>query len=441
MHVVVKGGIAYGRRSKAVMITEGSAAPDLNNSYINGSDDWVNWGGDNLEPTRYKDDIENCGVLSAAIETKARMAIGRGFLPFILKNVLPDGTEEVEFVKDPDILEWLDRNNDFMHGWQNIYNMIGYGWGATQLVLSKDGKQINRIKATDVYQARLKKMNSSQQIETMFLFSDWAQAVTTDGLVKIDVLNEGDEQEDLQAKAGSGTREFVMLHRLLKNGILYYPKPLWMAAKAWVDLARSVPELKNKLNFNQISVKYVITISPEYWKKFHEGWDSYAPEEKERIMNEKYDEIDDYLVGEDNTGKSITAGAYVDPVTKTVIPDITINVIDDKISEGKMLPDSAAADKQIMFSMFLNPAIWGGNLLGDGASGGAGSGSDIREAAAVQLVLMHAERMLNLKVFNLVKYFNGWHEKYKSQGMLVFRYQNSILTTLDTGGSAQNLNL
>jgi hypothetical protein len=105
-------------------------------------------------------------------------------------------------------------------------------------------------------------------------------------------------------------------------------------------------------------------------------------------------------------------------------------VIDDKISEGKMLPDASAADKQIMMALLFNPAINGANLLADGSSGGAGSGSDIREAAAVQLVLMHAERMLNLKVFNLVKYYNGWYDKYKSQGMLVFVIKTAFLPRL-----------
>ena len=102
-----------------------------------------------------------------------------------------------------------------------------------------------------------------------------------------------------------------------------------------------------------------------------------------------------------------------------------------------MLPDSAAFDKQILFSMFFNPAIWGGNLLGDGASGGAGSGSDIREAFLVQIMLMQAERMMNLEVFNVVKNFNNW-VRFESLGrQLVFRYDSNILTTLDTGGSTK----
>jgi hypothetical protein len=149
-----------------------------------------------------------------------------------------------------------------------------------------------------------------------------------------------------------------------------------------------------------------------------------------------YDDINNYLTGELNTGKTIIAGTYVDPVTKVQIKDIQIEVVDDKMKDGKYLPDGAAADKQIMFAQMYNPAISGANLFSDGASGGAGSGSDIREAFLVQLMLMHAERMMNVEVFNLVKNFNGWAKTYESGNKeLVFRYANGILTTLDTGGS------
>jgi hypothetical protein len=441
--VIVSGGIAYGTKSQSAFYNsanEGSTPSDVTTLTQNSQGDWAYWGDNNLDPVAYAADIEACGVLNAAIETKARMAIGRGFLPFILTDVQPDGTEVVKYVNDPEILKWLELNEDFLHGWKNIRNLVGYGWGSTQCVMSKDKKTINRIKATDVYQARLKKFNKKNQIESLFLYGDWTKAITKDQLVTLPILEEGNELEDLQNRAGSAG-EFVVLHRMLTNGRMYYPRPLWMSAKAWVDLTKSIPALKNKLNQRQIFIKFLIIISPQYWTKFHDDWDDYTPEKKEQIMMEKYDEIDEFLTGTDNAGKTITAGCYVDPVTKEVIPDIQITAIDDKMADGKYLPDSAAADKQILFSMFLNPAIWGGNLLGDGASGGAGSGSDIREAAAVQLVLMHAERMLNLKVFNLVKYYNGWYDKYKDEGMLVFRYQNSILTTLDTGKSAQNLNL
>jgi hypothetical protein len=209
--------------------------------------------------------------------------------------------------------------------------------------------------------------------------------------------------------------------------------------------------MKEALHKNQMSIKYVVIISEHYWTKNFNDFKKKSIEEQKKIVAEKYQEIEKWLVGETNAGKSIISGSWFDARSKEYVPDIQITVLDEKWKDGKMLPDNAAADKQILFSMFFNPAIWGGNLLGDGASGGAGSGSDIREAYLVQLMLMQAERIMNVEVFNIVKHFNGWADRLEvareitaADGTkktitpsLVFRYKTGILTTLDTGGSTK----
>jgi hypothetical protein len=161
-------------------------------------------------------------------------------------------------------------------------------------------------------------------------------------------------------------------------------------------------------------------------------------------------------VGQANAGKAIFASDYVDPYTHSSLPELTITVIDDKVKEGKYLLDASAGVKQILFSGFFNPAIIGANLLGDGASGGAGSGSDIREATLILMMKLHPERENNLRIYNLVKKYNKWDvrlEKEQPKVMavssandntntapkikprLVFRYSSAILQTLDQGGS------
>jgi hypothetical protein len=131
----------------------------------------------------------------------------------------------------------------------------------------------------------------------------------------------------------------------------YYPTPLWYAAKGWVDQAKSIPKLKNALMNNQITVKYLITISEQYWRRIHKLWDTYTPEKKQQVIKTKLDEIDKYLAGVDNQYKSITAMKYVDPVTKVEVSDISIEVIDDKIKDGKLLPDSQAGNSEILFAI------------------------------------------------------------------------------------------
>jgi hypothetical protein len=462
MSLIVHDEIGFGTVTKAAFYTDGgnfsrpADIPAYSSSAI-----WSPWGEDNLEPNLIANDIENCPVLSAGIETEARLAVGKSLDPFLLVDKDQDGNETLEWVSDAQVNDWLEDNNNYEFSYRNIYNMLGYGLGASQFILSKDRKYINRIAATNIYTGRLEKKNKFGDIQNLYLCADWENAPTAfdaDKIKRVPLLREGYELQDLEESKNG--KEFAILHRLIRNGRGYYPQPLHRSAKAWVKISRSVPGFKNALNANQMSIKYIILIADTYWKRIHKTWDTYTPEKRKEIIDERYREINDFLTGELNAGKSILAGKYYDPYSKEYVDDITITVVDDKMKEGKMLPDSAAADKQILFSMFFNPAIWGGNLLGDGASGGAGSGSDIREATLVLLMLLHPERANNLKIFNLVKKYNGWSKRLEkerdffavsNQGnnalmskkkitpRLVFRYSSSVLTTLDTGKSTKPL--
>ncbi|MDP9231002.1 MAG: hypothetical protein M3O67_10095 [Bacteroidota bacterium] len=462
MSTFIKDEIGFAVNTKTAFYTDSgkTITTTKDSPFSLSTADWFYWGDNNDEPALIADDIENCPVLSAGVEAEARLAVGRGIDAFLMVDKKPDGTEELEWVSDSEVLDFLEDNCSFENSYRNIYNMLGYGLGATQFILSKNRKRINRISVTDVYKLRLEKRDKYGDINNMFLCGDWQNAsgkVDNDVIKKVPLLHEGYELDDLTAsKSGF---EFAILHRLLRNGRGYYPRPLHRSAKAWVDLTRSIPAIKNAIFKNQMEIKYVVIIADTYWKRMHKTWDSYAPEKRKAILQEKYDEINLFLTGELNAGKSIIAGKYFDPISKTMVPDIEINVIDDKQKDGKLLPDSAAGEKRILFSMFANPAIFGSNLLGDGASGGAGSGSDIREATLVLMNLLDPERRSNLKMYNLVKKFNEWDKRLevertifpvtssgntaaitigkKMTPRLVFRYSNAILTTLDTGGSTK----
>jgi hypothetical protein len=467
MGVIINNGIGYGTAAKAAFYTElppsvpGTFAGD-DITVRNEQTPWVLWDAyGNREPVDIADDIQNTPVLSAGIEASVRLAVGRGLYPALLMDVDSKGDETLEAVMLPEILEWLEVNNSYLHSYRNIYNMLGYGWGATQIILNKDKNYINRIFASDVYTLRLAKKNPTNGfIETAYMSGDWINVLTGTpdfAVNKIPVLREGYELDHLSDTPAAD--EYIMLHRLLRNGRQYYPIPLHRSAKAWVKVTRAVPEFKNFLKDNQMSLKYLITVSDTYWSRRFPQWDSFSEVDRQAKVQEVYDQLNNWLTGQANAGKTIIAGAVIDPYTKTLTPDIKIEVIDDKMKDGKMLPDSAAADKQILFSMFFNPAIWGGNLLGDGASGGAGSGSDIREATLVLMMLLHPERQNNVALYNLVKRFNKWEDKViknrtvmpvssandnantkqNVQPRLVFRYSSSLLTTLDQGGSLQTI--
>jgi hypothetical protein len=210
--------------------------------------------------------------------------------------------------------------------------------------------------------------------------------------------------------------------------------PTWYAAKKWVDIAKNVPSMKATMFKNNIRIKYLVTIFDSYWTRvFGDEWSGYDLKTQEEKRAEVYDAIDKYLVGNDNAYKSIFNSGAFDPISKTTVSDLKIETIQDSTVPGELLPDSAAANSEILFALMMNPALMGADTPGGPYSGGAGSGSNIREAALVQVMIQEFERQQLSRILNIVKKVNGWPAD------IVWRFPGLVLTTLDTGGSTKEV--
>lgn len=476
----VRNGIGFSSKTGGLYMSGGVATfgstdgqlfttpPDINLNYTNSI--WSPWGQDNLMPLEMADHIENCGVLNAALDAKARISIGKGFQPFLLTNITEDGKEELEWVSDSEIQDWLEENKFFDTAMDLSFDKNGYGWSAGSLILNKGRDRINRVRQIDVTTVRLQKrqkLSKGAAIKSIFLCDDWrlvnSAAFDKDKMAQISMIRDGYELQDLEEmiKGGSGASEFAFTNRTLRNNRHYYPLALWYAARNWVKVARSVPAFKNAMFTNQMMIKYVITISDKYWESVYSDWDdddTYDDAKRNQIREEKYDEIDKWLTGEDKAYKSLSSGTYYDEVSQKEVPFISIEVIDDKVKDGKLLPESSAANSEILFAIAMNPALIGAGQPGGPYSNNAG-GSNIRESYLIQLMLLEAERRENSDILNVVKRFNGWSDRLevektifpktasmvqnatapakKIKPRLVFRCVSGLLTTLDTGKSTK----
>ena len=449
MSVQMVDGVGYS--SKAIMLTPGAlgmSAP-VNEAHTgltfkaqSAPSPWAYWGDDNRLPITMADHIENCGVLSAALDAKARIAAGKGIQPFFLNNVDNDGKEELEWVNDSEILDWLEANNLFEKSLDFSFDKNAYGWRCGSFILNRKRDKIDRITRKDVFEVRLqKKSRATGFINSIYMCADWpsysGSGFDKNNHIQLPALMEDFELYDLMGKT-SGF-EFAFIDRRRRNGRQYYPIPLWYAAKEWVKVARSVPSHKNTMFSRQIQLQYLVTISTLYWKNLYSNWEIMDADKKREIVNSKYDEIDTWLSGSGNAYKSMFCFSYIDPITGKEIADIKIEVLDDKVKDGKLLPDSAAANSEILFALMVNPALMGAGQPGGPYSSNAG-GSNVRESYLVQMMLMEEERKMNISHMNLIKKFNKWDEKYPNR-QLVFRHQSGLLTTLDTGKSTKPENL
>jgi hypothetical protein len=424
---------------------------------------WSYWGSNNMMPGDIADDIANCGVLAAGLDAKARIGTGKGMQPFLLWNIDQDGKEILEWVSDTEIHDWLELNESFEFGYDSSFDKHAYGWNCGSYLLNLGKDKINRVIRHDVYEARLEKQNpKTGLIDNLYLSGDWKQAGTSfddTKQIKINLLEEGNELESLKAnvKSGGNTTQFAFCNRTLRNGAHFYPIPTYRSGKAWIKIARSVPSFKNAMFKNQITLKYMVLVHPKYWEdRFGQvNWSKLTIEERLAKQEDFYTKLDAWLSGEDNSYKSLFTGGFIDQVSGKFVPYVEVTVLDNKAKDGEHLPDSGAANSEILFALMINPALMGAGNPGGNAYGDSSGGSNVRESFLVQIMIMEAERRLNASVFNPVKAFNGWQKRLEIEQTivgqfgpntaqsrivkprLVFRYPTGLLTTLDTGKSTK----
>ena len=90
---------------------------------------------------------------------------------------------------------------------------------------------------------------------------------------------------------------------------------------------------------------------------------------------------------------------------------------------------SAAANSEILFSLMVNPNVFGAGMPGGSYAGNQG-GSNIREAFLVNIANAWIDRQNLLDPILLMLRSNGVKD-------IELRFRNTILTTLDTGAGTQ----
>jgi hypothetical protein len=404
---------------------------------VNNTQPWSPWGADNLLPQQMTVDIETTGILNSIIEGRARFATCQGMIPAIV-HTNEKGEKIIEkIVDDPEIMDFLEMNNHFLHvfGWMKDY--IGFHRCIGRFMLDPSRKKIAAFQRDDITETRLSKKKDGK-IESVWYSGDWSKAKygNNDLAFSKPLLNPLRPYLDLQQRLAKGDKrlEYAVTVAHPSWGKQYYPTPLWYAAYKWVKIAQGVPEMKAAMFENNMRLKYLVIIQESYWGKAFKGWDAYTKEAKEEARQKVYDQIDEYLVGSKNAYKSFFTTGYRDRDGKTWA-DVQIQPIEDTTKPGELLPDSAAANSEIAFASLFNPAIIGASLPSGPYTNSQG-GSNVRESVLVQIVLHELERQQIRSIMNVPKYFNGWNLKHPG---LDFIIPATVLTTLDTGAGTKQV--
>lgn len=254
---------------------------------------------------------------------------------------------------------------------------------------------------------------NSLRIENLYYSKRWP-IPKEEEYVKIPALDIDFPLWDLQSRMMLGKvkpgASFILPIRLQEDGNTYYEETYWNGIRnTWLPIASNVPAMKLAIMRNQMTLKYHIKIPYEYWTwMFRDEWDSWDAKTRTNKISSTLDDMNEFLTDVENTGKAFISHYSTDLNTGKAIGEWTIEAIDNKLKNDAYLPDSQAANSEILFALGIDPTI-----IGQSSPGGSkdGSGSNKREAFTIAQALLTPDRQQTLAVAEFIRDFNGWPEE------------------------------
>jgi hypothetical protein len=393
---------------------------------------WSPWGADNNFPQTVIDLVSKSTVAPAALKFKIKSIYGKGIVP-VKVQLDPDGKEILSPVDDSNVKAFFKANDIRKFLREMITDYVWFGNVFPEVILNKRRNRILNIYSNEATYSRWEKINqSSGRIENCYVSANWPSP-RPEEIIKVAVADPYDLVGSIQA--GSAYKYIIPVSNP-SPGKSFYQLVEWDGARSngWIEVANEIPRFKKAMFNNQMTLKYHIKIPYEYWeKKFSAIGNKLTDEQKKAAISEELQKLNEFLRGSDKAGISFVSHFGTDPVTKKEYAGWQIEPLDDKIKDGKWLPDSAAANSEILFAMQVDPSLMGAGMPGGPYSGSAGSGSDKRESFLIQTALLQTDRDTILEPLHLIRDFNGWDPDIQ------FRFVDSILTTLDKGKGTEKV--
>jgi len=368
---------------------------------------YIPWGKNNKLPTEIKAAIEAVPMSGRAIKQLVEMLHGNGIKYYITADKSKSNTIEAAYIQEvEDFLANSRINTNYFPAVASDYRY--YMNAFAELIWDNKKSKIARIYPKQAEFCRLSKENKRDYTSDNLLYSksfvngdvDDPKLMSTIPLYKW-------WDHDAFLEKSKKTKKFAFHILFPTPGVTDYATPFWFGLfkkNGWMDVAANVPKIISAMQKNQVSIKYQIMIPESYFEiRYPELWAN--PEKREELINQKINEINTYLAGSDNVYKSIAYVFKSDPQMGDR-GKIEIVAIDDKTKKGTWVPDSNAADAQIVLGLGLHPSQVG--LQPEGGKMGAGSGSDQRESFNQIITLNTLDQNLLLEPLNLISRINKW---------------------------------
>jgi len=359
------------------------------------SNDWARWGEDDNYPLTYLEKLNKSGVALTGIDTNAAMHYGCGLI-----WVKDEVSENGKLIKRPSYPEgWFnfERKSNFTNTLiQIIHSLETFYIAFVEVIMQKDKKKVAYTQLLDTPFCRKQKKDEKGKMKYVYFSTDFGLR-TPEKPDKIEIYNP--DAKEVQDK-------FVLIFEYATYGRNYYPRHNLQSVidNGWFDTAVSVPKYLKSIYKNQISPKYQVFIPIEYFRFYYKDFDNKPEEERIKLIEEKKEEVEKALVGEENAAKSIIS--LYDGVKENFVIEVTpLETPLDRVKE-KDLPSNAIANAEICTALGIAPAL--GGITVPGGSNLSGSGSDVRENRKSKQGNLKLERESSLVFASIIARLNGY---------------------------------
>lgn len=341
----------------------------------------------------------------------------------------------------PEIKSWLVRNSLPLFQLEQATDMKYFFFCVSVIILSKDGKKINRLIHKEACYCRFEKARYGKINHVIYAnFRDNA-SLSPDDYEVIRLLDPRDPLGDLmvlmgrepgrdgQTRIRTKDKKFAILVRFPTPGFQYYPIPYYTSIFRgdWYDIKRLIGKGKKAKLRNHASVKYQVEVHKDYWRNICDEEHITDPLKKQERIKKEKENIKKFVSGIENSGKVWITGYYVNPNGQEVRM-VRINVIETGKEGGDWSEDIQEASNITCYGDNIHPNLVGATP-GKGQSNN--SGSDKRELFTLKQALeIPFHDLMNIP-HNIVIEYNGWGEKVYPDIPMV------LLTTLDQNTDAK----
>lgn len=405
-------------------VTRGTTAVEK----TSGSSPISYWGEENDFPQLVIADVRTNTKLGTLLDLKAKLLYSGGLM-FGTITPGPNGQESMapldatrhakikDFFRKTNINRYLIEASKDLYYFRNVF---------PEIILNRERSEILQLAVVAAEQCRYAKQNpSTGLIDKCYISANWPSAKETDSLTKeLPVLDPYyDPSATLMATKGSTNYIYPLSYP--SPGNVYYQLADWNSIResGWLDVAKAIPKFKKALLENQLTIKYHIEISNQYWEWKYSNWSTLKAEDRIKIKEAEMKKFSDVMSGIEKSGNSFYSSFKSDPTTGKDYPGWKITAIDDKIKDGKFIEDGKESSSYIDAAVGVHPALTGMTTN----SGLGGAGSNIREAYNLHVLTSTSEQDMILEPLYLIRDFNKWGPDVE------FRFKNSFMTTLDKG--------